>query len=189
MKQLKVLAKDQRIPQYYKMRKAEPIEAMATPKPQPQPATNMNILDQPIPEINIPILKPFKPIINLLTPSVVNAVRKEIINFSDWILSYVPEPIKKTVNQTVESLKEQVNQIFKKPKKLDQFTPKEHQTALAGYLKTYRIDGQKGYDPKTFTTNIKPKLLDLINNQKKPIKVKFILTCKIQKRESRYWSD
>ena len=81
----------------------------------------------------------------------------------------------------VESLKEQVYQIFKKPNKLDQFTPKEYQTALAGYLKTYRIDGEIGYGPKTFTTKIKQKVLDLINKQKKPIKVKLLLTCKFIK--------
>ena len=186
VKQLKVLAKDRGLPKYYKLRKAELIEAHAPPKP--APLNNTNIPDEPIPEINIPILKPFKPIFNYIAPSakhltskVYVSVNKKIKEFSDWIISYVPESIQKTVNKRVESLKEQVNQIFKKPKKLDQFTPKEHETALAGYLKTYRIDGQTGYGPKTFTANIKPKVVDLINKQKKPLKVKLILTCKFIK--------
>ena len=184
-KQLKALAKNQGIPKYYQMRKSELIEAMATPKPQPQPAPNRDLLDEPIPEINIPILKPSKPTRNPNIPSLKlqesrsnNEVRKEIINFSDWILSYVPEPTQKTVNERIDSLKEKVNQIYKK---LNKFTPKEQETSLEGYLKTYRIDGQTGYDPKTFTTKIKQKVLDLINKQKKPIKVKFILTCKFIK--------
>ena len=146
------------------------------------PTPSMNLLDEPIPEISVPILKPLKPILNSIAPSVKNltnkvsvSVNKNINEFKDWILSYVPEPIKKTVNQQVESLKKQVNQFFKK---LDKFVPKEQETALAGYLKTYRIDGQTGYDPKTFTSNIKPKEVDLINRQNKPLKVKLILTCK-----------
>ena len=65
--------------------------------------------------------------------------------------------------------------------KVDQLTPNERETALMGYLKTYRIDGQKGYDPKTFINKIKQKVFDLINKKKKPLKVKFSLTCKLIK--------
>ena len=48
VKQLKVLAKNKGIPKYYRMRKAEQIEALALPTPPPPPITNMNILDQPV---------------------------------------------------------------------------------------------------------------------------------------------
>lgn len=82
------------------------------------------------------------------------------------------------VNKKVNSLKEKVNIIFNR---IDKFTPKEHKTALKGYLKTYRIEGQKGYDPENFLINIKPKVVNLIDNQKKPVKVKFILTCRFIK--------
>ena len=127
MKQLKAQARNQGIPKYYKLRKAELIEALApTPQapPPPQPATSMDITDEPITEINIPIFKHFKPILNSIIPSlklqssksIKNAVRKAIINFSDWILSYVPEPIQKTVNERVESLKERIIQIYINPR-------------------------------------------------------------------------
>ena len=163
MKQLKLLARNQGIP-IYEMLKPELIKALAPTTPPKAP--NMNILDEPIPEINVPILKPSQPIRNSPVPSLKHLAKKEINEFSDWILSYFPEPIKKTVDERVDSLKEKVNLIFKK---LDQITPKEQQTALAGYLKTYRIDGQIGYGPKTFFINIKTKVFDLINQQKKPI--------------------
>ena len=52
---------------------------------------------------------------------------------------------------------------------------------MKGYLKTYRIEGQEGYDPKTFINTIKPKVLNLINGQEKPAKVKFIMTCEFVK--------
>ena len=71
-----------------------------------------------------------------------------------------------------------MNRIFNR---LERFTHKERQTALKGYLKTFRVDGQKGLDPQTFIANIKPKVIDLINQQKKPIKTKFIFTCKFIK--------
>ena len=63
-----------------------------------------------------------------------------------------------------------------------QFNIEEQQTALRGYLKTYRIGGKRGYGPKIFLNNIKPKVIDLINKQKKPIKIKFIFTCKFIKK-------
>ena len=140
-------------------------------------------LDEPVPEINFPILEPSKPIsqpksLKHLVSRVVKPIKKDINKFADWIISYVPEPIKKNVNKRVESLKEKVNRIFKRFKR---FTPKEQETALKGYLKTYRIDGQKGHDEKMFIANIKPKVLDLIKKQKKPLKVKFIFTCKFIK--------
>ncbi|EDO29594.1 predicted protein [Nematostella vectensis] len=113
---------------------------------------------------------------NLGSNRAANSVKKELNKFADWILSFVPEPIKKTVNKQVDSLKEKVNRIFMRGERL---TLKEKQTALKGYLKTYRIDGQKGIDFKTFLSKIKPKVLDLINQQKKPVKVKFIFTLEL----------
>ena len=46
---------------------------------------------------------------------------------------------------------------------------------MKGYLKTYRINGVEGYDPKTFISSIKLKVLDLIKQQKS-IKLNFIFT-------------
>lgn len=107
------------------------------------------------------------------------SVNKEINKFGNWISSHVPEKIKVPVNKKVNSLKEEVNKIFNR---IDKFTPKEHKSALKGYLKTYRIDGQKGFDPKNFLINIKLKVIKyLIQKQKKPVKVKFILTCRFIK--------
>ncbi|EDO27575.1 predicted protein, partial [Nematostella vectensis] len=91
----------------------------------------------------------------------------------------LPEPIKKTVKEAadkrVERLKERIKRLHEEVE--DRFTPKEQQTALKGYLKTHGIAGQRGYDPKTFIARIKPKVLELIGRQEKPIKVKFIFTC------------
>ncbi|EDO44190.1 predicted protein [Nematostella vectensis] len=111
----------------------------------------------------------------------VDSIKSELDKFADWVLSYVPEPVKKTVDKRVKRLKEKIKRI---PEETEgRFTPKEQRTALKGYLKTHGIAGQEGYDPKTFIANIKPKVLKLIDRQKKPIKVKFIFTCRFIKED------
>ena len=86
---------------------------------------------------------------------------------------------------------------------VEDFTPVEQETALDGYLKTYRIHGKPyktdrlifkdlaylppediaelGLDELTFIREIKQKVIDLINKQKKPIKLKFTFVCKFVK--------
>ena len=53
---------------------------------------------------------------------------------------------------------------------------------MKGYLKTYGVDGEKGFDPKTFISSIKQKVLNFINKQKKPVKLKLIFTCEFIKK-------
>ena len=67
-----------------------------------------------------------------LATKAVEPVKKQLNKFADWILSYVPEPVKRTVNERVEKLKAKVNQIFNR---IDTLKPKEHEAAIQGYLK------------------------------------------------------
>ena len=149
VKDLKALAKEKGIKGYYRMRKAELIHILSqhplrqqalTPLGQPSqpedPPIPLNIIDQPIPEIDIPILKPSKPEntskvsqLKNLALKAAKPVKREINKFADWIISQVQEPIKKTVNKRVNNLKEKVNSIFKR---YDNLTPKEHKTAIKG---------------------------------------------------------
>ena len=73
--------------------------------------------------------------------------------------------MKKFVNRTVY-------------KSLHSFIPKEQETALEGYLKTYRIQGVRGYDHITFLETIRPKVLHLLDEKQKPFKFRTIFTCK-----------
>ena len=142
-----------------------------------------SILDEAVPEINMPILKPvlarkINPSLRILAGRVSKKVKGKINKFSDWLISFVPETIRTTVNEKADKLKNDINKLFNQAEK---FEPKQKETALKGYLKTFRIDGVDGVDPKTFIRNSKTKILNLIKQQNKPIKLKFILTCKFFK--------
>ena len=89
--------------------------------------------------------------------------------------------MRKTANEKVKKLRNDVKRIFKQAEK---FHPRQKETAFKGYLKTYRIDGVESHNTNTFITNSKLRTLNVIKQQKKPIKLKFILTCKFFKENS-----
>ena len=133
------------------------------------------------------------------TPFIGNILNK----FWNYVKPYIPEKVKhkteelaknfieryKKVNQPKELKSSNKSKKAKRDKdsknkgnnKDEEFSFNEQKRALKGYLKSYRIDGKKGYGPKRFINNIKPKVLNLINQKNKPIKVKFIFTCKFIK--------
>ena len=100
-------------------------------------------------ERNIPILRPTPPTktgnvesMKQLAGRIVEPVKKPLAKFADWILSYVPEPVKRTVNERVEKLKTKVNEIFERMRS-QKFKATEHEAILKGYMKTFKIDREK----------------------------------------------
>ena len=72
-----------------------------------------NILDTPVPEINVPILKPKRlELLKKLAARIAKPIRKNKNQFADWILSYVPQPIKSVVSPKLKNLKAKINSIF-----------------------------------------------------------------------------
>ena len=122
VKELKALAKERGIKRYYRLRKAELIESLdiQTP-PTDAPAT---IMDEPVPEINKSVLSPTK-MENIsrvsslvgLAKKQADLVNKAIKKFADWLINYIPEPIRRTVNTGVEKLKKEIKEILENKKK------------------------------------------------------------------------
>ena len=108
-------------------------------------AHTSSIMDAPIKEINIPVMKPIPytnkiPSLGRLARNYVKTLgkkakanAKKVINrFADWILSLPNEPIRRGIN--------------------DMDAP------LRGFLRTYRIDGIRGRDQNAFANYIRPRL-------------------------------
>ena len=124
-------------------------------------------MDEPVPEIKVPILRPMQftakdkvASLKNLADKVAKPIIKNINKFADWLYSYVPEPVRNITNKKVNKLKNKLNQIFKRLE--TQFKIEEKEMALKRCLKSYRINGVSGYDPKKFISSIKPKVLDFI---------------------------
>ena len=102
VKELKAIAKEQGIKGYYRLRKAELIEILGIQAPPTDAPTT--IMEEPVPEINKPVLSPTKMENRSRVSSLVelgkkqvDSVSKAINEFADWIINLVPEPIRRTV--------------------------------------------------------------------------------------------
>ena len=97
-----------------------------------EPATEImdapaTIMDEPVPEINKSVLSPTKMENISRVSSLVGLVKKQadlvnkaIKKFADWLINYIPEPIRRTVNTRVEKLKKEIKEILENKKKLPQ---------------------------------------------------------------------
>ena len=83
-----------------------------------------SILDEAVPEINIPILKPVParksiPSLRSLAGRVSKQVKGKINKFSDWLISFVPETIRTTVNEKADKLKNDIKRLFNQTEKCE----------------------------------------------------------------------
>ena len=159
VKELRQIAKQHGIRGYYKLRKGQLIEAIDmcvvfdSYKPhKTQPA----ILDSPVPNIKVPTLQPtaYEPL------KILNKVTSHMKSFADWLISYVPESIKKPVNEKLEALKSTVSNLFGKTK--PNFEIVESKTAIKGFTKQHTIDGRQGIDAETFLNTVRPLVVNLL---------------------------
>ena len=129
-----------------------------------------NILDEPIPTS-------FKS--STINPTPVGFALQKLKQFSDWIISYIPEPIKRTASDKLRTLKETISKIF-----YDDKTPKEIETALKGTTKTFRIKGGSSDDYETYLKDITPRVIALLEKQPKPLKVMLRMQCQFRKMDN-----
>jgi hypothetical protein len=158
------------------MRKADLITALTTPAANvyrrvPAPAKLVDLLDSPVPDISAPVLQP-----TAYTPpkSVIGNITSNIKSFADWLLDYVPEKIKRPINEKLNSLKATVAGVFKK------YGFNETKSALSGVTKQYRLDGHEGKDPKTFMDDVKLSAVALLKRSRQT-KTNIVLTCEMER--------
>ena len=104
-----VTAKAQDFKGYSKLWKAELLKLF---NGAPGGGANDNIIDAPVPDIQVPTLSPSSYLATSYIQKAYGATKSVINTFADWILNYIPAPVKKSVNAGVEALKAKVNTIF-----------------------------------------------------------------------------
>ena len=134
-----------------------------------------NIMDEPIEEINVPVMKPTRYVPRRIPPI---RIERNFNRFADWIMAYVPVPMRRRVNRRAERLGREIRNIYQRYDRLQLY---RREAPLQGFLSTYRINGEREYDQRTFTQYIRPRVIRFLDEGRKPIKVKLIFTCKFKK--------
>ena len=130
--ELKSLAKQFGLNRYSKLRKQELIQIVEERKREliresDQKRNFSNILDESVPEIKIPILK-LTPVssgnkvatLRSLARKMTESIDRKVKKFAEWVISFVPDPIRRTANEKVNKLRSDVKRIFKKA---EEFNP------------------------------------------------------------------
>ena len=148
------------------------------------------ILDQPVPEINVPTLIPskFSSSIKKSLTTLKNKINNEISDFVNSIPSFKEQKKNKIVSDQVKKLKTTVKNIFRTVykdvdfSKYKRLTLNETESALSGFTKTYEIlntsvsanDEYKEGDEKVFLNNCKPLVTNFFKKNRQ-IKVRLDL--------------
>ena len=165
-------------------------EIMEAPETEIMEAPETEIMEAPVPEIKKPVLSPTK-MENISTVSSLvglakkqaDLVQKAINKFADWLINYIPAPIRRTVNTRVEKLKKQIKEILGNKNKLSRQevnTTGESSTAQevftnkteiklvenGGRVKVYKTTGNLNFD---LTDKIMEKITPIIETRTKVI--------------------
>ena len=165
-------------------------EITEAPETEIMEAPETEIMEAPVPEIKKPVLSPTK-MENISTVSSLvglakkqaDLVQKAINKFADWLINYIPAPIRRTVNTRVEKLKKKIKEILENKKKLSRQevnTTGESSTAQevftnkteiklvenGGRVKVYKTTGNLNFD---LTDKIMEKITPIIETRTKVI--------------------
>ena len=126
--------------------------------------------------------------------------------FWDFVKPYIPEKVKNKTEELAKNFIDRYKKANEPKNKPNQSKSKKRlreggskvknkkaerrrinyqrnyrENSKMAYLKQHSIDGKKGYTIGEFMRKIKPKVIDIINKDKKPKKVKVILSSKFVK--------
>ena len=130
---------------------------------------------------------------------VMTKVGRELRRYSNWITSFVPESIRKTVSEKTTSLKNRITNIYNSFISTEEpvipteepvipteepviSIPVEIENAFKKKVRTFRIEGRAmTMDYKTFLRLNKMPTVTLLDDQAKPIKIRLLLFCQFYK--------
>ena len=138
-------------------------------------AHTSSIMDEPIEEINVPVMKPI-PYKRGASPPI--AIRRNFDRFANWIIDLVPQPRRRVASRRIERLRGEIGRLYAR---YDRHQIVERERALGGFLRTHRIEGVRGYGQRDFVHYIRPRVVGFLRDRKKPFKVKFLLHCNFKK--------
>ena len=145
----------------------------------------MSLLDEPVPDISGPILKPTKydnkrdTLYNKLAAKA-KAWKKTISDIVSWAEDTTLDIYKKQhslINEKVEALTAAINNIYKS---IIPTTVRENKTAIKGVARQFIIDGKPSCDAESFLTNVKQDVVRFLEKEG-DIKTKFILVCMMKR--------
>ena len=146
-----------------------------------------NPLDQPVPDINVPVLTPqplsrvqrLKKYLFDKVEDMKKYAKSKCNNYVNWLLEYVP-PKPKVIDKVFELAKNSILKLF--PRKKDAFDVEETKSALGEFVKEYVITSRDGYDPDSFMDAAKETVINLLEKNRQT-KVKLILKCMMKRTE------
>src|SRR5271165_3495004 len=172
--ELKAAAKAHSLKGYSKLRKAELLHLLDGTR---VGGANENIIDDPVPNIQVPTLTPSSYVPTSYVRKFYDGTKSAIKEFANWIVSYIPPEPKRIVNEKLEALKTKVNTIFNKLKK---FEIRESNTAIGGFAKQYTIDGKEGIDAVSFFNSVRQQVISQISANRMT-KINIVLTCTMER--------
>ena len=144
-------------------------------RPIPAPRILLNIKN---PEINVPVLQPEIAVVEeKKAPTVIKKTVATFSEWMDWLVESGKKYIVKPISEKLQNLKNKINAIF-----APNFTVRDGPSALKEFVREKIIDGQPGFDPKSFFAAIRNLVLEILPKNT-PTKVKMILACKMKKTD------
>ena len=146
-----------------------------TTSPEDIPVTR-SLLDDDIPELSQQPLQPTQYIPPLPTPPPRGRrFREKLGRWLDWLTRFVPEPLKRPINNAFNAFKKKFMGLFPKQLKFEE----SKRSALKGFAEEHTIKAtNQTFDPKTFFMVVKQKALEKFQSQKK---VRLVLKARMEK--------
>ena len=138
-------------------------------------------MDTTVPHISGEMLSPTRARreIPTLADTVKESAKNAWKNFCNWLMNYVPEPVRADPASAIEKLKGYVKDLYKKT---PDFKATEKSKGVKGYFKTFTIEGRDDFDPPSYLRAAQPSVVGLIeNNLNQGVKVKLVLQCDMER--------